>query len=120
MINFYRDLIVWQKSIELTIEIYSITTKFPKDELYGLTSQMKRSSVSIASNIAEGKNRSTKKDYVNFLRIAFGSGAELETQIEIVKRIGFVDKSTFTQCDLLLNEIMKMLNAMIIKLTPKS
>ena len=84
-INSYRDLIVWEKAINLTVEIYKITENFPKEEIYGLTSQMRRSAVSIPSNIAEGRNRGTRKDFCNFLRIALGSCAELSTQIEIKK-----------------------------------
>jgi len=114
--NSYRDLIVWQKSIELVTEIYKITRKFPKEEIYGLTSQMRRCAVSISSNIAEGRNRGTKKDYVQFLRIAYGSGAELETQITICKRIEETKQQNYTTIDSLLNEVMKMLNSMIQKL----
>src|SRR3989338_10859701 len=114
--NSYRDLIVWQKSIELVTEIYKITRKFPKEEIYGLTSQMRRCAVSISSNIAEGRNRGTKKDYVKFLRIAYGSGAELETQITICKRIEETKQQNYTTIDSLLNEVMKMLNSMIQKL----
>lgn len=80
-INSYKDLIVWQKSMELVKSIYEMTANFPKEEIYGLISQMKRSSISIPSNIAEGKRRGTRKDYRQFLVIAYGSGAELETQI---------------------------------------
>lgn len=115
--NSYRDLIVWQKSIELVTEIYKVTKKFPREEIYGLTSQMRRCAVSIPSNIAEGRNRSTKKDYVQFLRIAYGSGAELETQITICKRIEETKQQSYTIIDSLLNEVMKMLNSMIQKLT---
>ena len=86
-INTYRDLIVWQKSMDLVVEIYKLTKNFPKSEIYGLTSQMKRCAVSIPSNIAEGRRRGSRKDYRHFLIIAYGSGAELETQIEIVKRL---------------------------------
>ena len=87
MINSYRELIVWQKSIELVVAVYNLTAKFPKEEAYGLTSQMRRSAVSIPSNIAEGRSRGTKKDFTQFLRISYGSGAELETQIIIAKKL---------------------------------
>ena len=90
MIQSYRDLVVWQKSVELSVEIYKITSKFPKDELYGLVSQMRRSAVSIPSNIAEGKNRGTRKDFAQFLRISYGSGAELETQLEIAHQLQYL------------------------------
>lgn len=109
MVNSYKDLIVWQKSIDLVLEIYKLTNKFPKSETYGLVSQMRRSAVSIPSNIAEGRGRSTRKDYRNFLVIAYGSGAELETQIIISKKLSFgiID---FSKADNLLEETMKMLN----------
>ena len=86
-IQSYRDLIVWQKAVELSVAVYGLTEHYPKEEIYGLISQMRRASVSIASNIAEGRYRGTRKDFCQFLRIAFGSGAELETQIEISKRL---------------------------------
>jgi len=115
-IKTYKDLFVWQKSIELVLEIYRIADHFPKEEVYGITSQMKRSAVSIPSNIAEGKRRGTRRDFCYFLNIAYGSGAELETQIEIVKKLNFGINLDFAKIDLLLNEIMRMLNVMISKL----
>ncbi len=81
--------------------------------MYGLISQMRRCSISIPSNIAEGSRRSTKKDYSHFISIAFGSGSELETQIEIVKRLAFGKNLDFIKADNLLNEIMRMLNKML-------
>lgn len=120
MIKSYKDLLVWQKSLELSVKIYNITRKFPKEEIYGLTSQMRRCSVSIPSNIAEGKNRATRKDFSQFLRIAYGSGAELETQIEISKKLNFIDSESFSEAEILLDEIMRMLNVMIKKLTANS
>jgi|SRR3989338_2480067 len=109
MINSYKDLIVWQRAIELVVEIYKLTDKFPKSEIYGLVSQMRRSAVSIPSNIAEGRRRGTKKDYRNFLVIAYGSGAELETQIIISKKLSF-GIMDYNKADSLLDETMKMLN----------
>ncbi|NOQ68405.1 four helix bundle protein [Patescibacteria group bacterium] len=111
--NSYKDLIVWQKSMDLIVEIYKLTDNFPRSEIYGLTSQMRRCSVSIPSNIAEGRRRGSKKDYRHFLIIAYGSGAELETQIEIAKRLQFNKNSDFIKVDSLLNEIMRMLNKML-------
>lgn len=84
-IHSHKNLIVWQKGIELTKQVYLITDKFPREEIYGITSQMRRSAVSIPSNTAEGRSRGTRKDFVQFLRIAMGSASELETQIEIAK-----------------------------------
>jgi len=117
MIKSYKELIVWQKSIELVAEIYKLTKQYPREDIYGLTSQTRRSAISIPSNIAEGRNRGTRKDFAQFLRIAFGSGAELETQIEIAKRIYKNKKLNFSKADYLLNEIMKMLNVIIKKLS---
>jgi four helix bundle protein len=112
-VESYKDLIVWQKSMDLVVEIYKISDIFPKSELYGLTSQMRRCAVSIPSNIAEGKRRSSRKDFNHFLTISFGSGSELETQIEIVKRLPFGKDLDFTKIDSLLLETMKMLNKLI-------
>ena len=85
----YRDLIVWQKSVELVVAIYKLTEKFPSVEVYGLTSQMRRAVISIPSNIAEGRKRGTRKDFRPFLVVAYSSGAELETQLEIAKKLPF-------------------------------
>jgi four helix bundle protein len=114
-INSYKDLIVWQKSMLLVNLIYKLTCFFPKEELYGLTSQMKRSAISIPSNIAEGKRRGGK-EYKRFLIISFGSGAELETQIEIAKNQNFGNTEEYTEIEELLLEVMKMLNILIRKL----
>lgn len=118
IIHSYRDLIVWQRSIELVVAVYELTEKYPKEEIYGLISQTRRSGVSIPSNIAEGRFRGTKKDYLQFLRIAYGSGAELETQIEIAKRLTKTKNLYFIKVDSLLEEVMKMLNKMIKNLNP--
>lgn len=118
MINSYKDLIVWQKSIELTIAIYELSEYFPREEIYGITSQMRRSAVSIPSNIAEGRFRGTKKDYLHFLRIAYGSGAELETQIVIVKKLYDTKNINYLDVDRLLDEVMRMLNVMIRNMNP--
>ncbi len=112
----YKDLTVWKKSIELVVELYHITKKFPSSELYGLTSQMRRAAVSISSNIAEGKARGTRKEYRHFLYNAFGSGSELETQIEIAKKLKFVEENDIQTTACLLEEILKMLNVLIRKL----
>ena len=111
----YKDLIVWQRSIELVIAVYELTEDFPKEELYGLTSQMRRAAVSIPSNIAEGRFRGTKKDFLQFLRIAYSSGAELETQLEIAKRLRQTKDFDYSKVDSLLLEVMKMLNTIIRK-----
>jgi four helix bundle protein len=111
--NGYRDLIVWQKSMDLVIVVYELTEKFPKSEIYGLTSQIRRCTVSMPSNIAEGSRRRTQKDFRQFLIIAYSSGSELETQIEIAKRLPFGKNLDYIKVDSLLIEVMKMLNKMI-------
>ena len=116
MIHTYKDLFVWQKAIILAVETYKITENFPKSELYGITSQMRRAAVSIPSNIAEGRGRGTKKDYVNFLRIAYGSASELETQLTIVQKLPFGNKLDCSTMKSLLSEVMRMLNSMIKKI----
>jgi len=118
MIKSYKELIVWQKSIELVTLVYEITEQFPSKEIFGLTSQMRRAAISIASNIAEGRCRGTRKDFVQFLRIAFGSCAELETQILIAKNLKFLQKTD--KISSLTEEIMKILSSMIKKLTADS
>ena len=116
-VTTYKELIVWQKSIELVIEIYNLTRSFPKSEIYGLTSQLRRAAISIPSNIAEGSRRGTKRDYCHFLSIAFGSGAEVETQLEIAKKLPETDDLIYGNVSILLDSIMRMLNVMIKKLS---
>lgn len=106
----YKELIVWQKSIELVTAIYKITDNFPQSEIYGLTSQMRRAAISIPSNIAEGSRRASKKEFRRFLLMTFGSGAELETQLEIAQRLGYASIEDQDPANLLLNEVMRMLN----------
>jgi four helix bundle protein len=115
--NSYQELIVWQKSIDLVAEIYKLTESFPNNEMYGLTSQMRRAAVSIPANIAEGFCRKHKQEYAQFVRIAFGSGGELETHLVIAKRLGFVDVEKYEKIEPLLLEVMKMLNKLIQSLT---
>jgi four helix bundle protein len=108
----HKDLIVWQKSIELVVEIYRITSKFPSSELFGIVMQMRKAVVSIPSNIAEGYGRRSKKETDQFYLISFGSGLELETQIVISKKLKFVDSNEWTKADKLLDEVLRMLNKM--------
>ncbi|MEK7070291.1 MAG: four helix bundle protein [Patescibacteria group bacterium] len=115
-IKSYKNLIVWQKAIELVVSIYELTESLPKSEIYGLTSQMRRSSVSIPSNISEGSLRGTRKDYCHFISTSFGSGGELETQIEVLKRLPFGRNLDYSKSEKLLDEVMKMLNVLIQKL----
>ena len=111
----YKELIVWHKSIELVKQIYIITGKFPKVELYGIISQMRRTVISIPSTIAEGYGRKSPKEYAQYLSIAYGSALELETQIIISKELNFVKPGDFTKAEDLLMEVSKMLNSMTSK-----
>lgn len=114
----YKELIVWQKSIDLVVEIYKITSLFPKSELFGLVSQMRRSVVSIPSNIAEGRSRGSRIEYRKFLIIAYSSAAELETQILISKKLFGINLDKYKYLDNLLEQVIKMLNKSIQSLKP--
>ena len=116
----YKDLVVWQKSIELVITIYELTDNFSKEETYGLTSQIRRAAVSMPSNIAEGKMRGGDVEFKRFLFIAFASGAELETQLIIAKKLPKTAKLDYNKVDSLLEEVMKMLNKLISQLGPSA
>jgi four helix bundle protein len=115
----HKDLTVWQKSIDFVAEIYKVTKNFPKEETFGLQSQIRRAAVSIPSNISEGASRSSKKEFIQFLYISMGSASELETQIIIANKIGYIQNAA-----LLMNEIdsiKKMINGLITYLKkPKS
>lgn len=117
MLQNYKDLVVWQKSVELSIKIYEATKSFPKEEMFGLVSQIRRSAVSIPSNIAEGRCRGSRKDFVQFLRIAYGSCAELQTQLKIAHKLSFIDLQHYSELEILSEEICKMLRSMISKLS---
>lgn len=112
-ITSYKDLLVWKKSIAMVKEVYLLTKMLPEDERYGLTSQMRRSAVSIASNIAEGWGRNSTKNYVQFLRIARGSLLELETQIIICRELSYIENENYNTINNLIVEESKMLNALI-------
>jgi four helix bundle protein len=107
----YKKLNVWQRSMDLATSVYHYTKSFPSHEQFGLTSQMRRAAVSIPSNIAEGSRR-RGKDAHQFLLISFGSGSELETQLELSQRLNYGDGTLHAQCDSLLSEVMRMLNTM--------
>ena len=113
MSRSYKDLIVWKKSMDLVMRIYDITDSFPKSELFGLTNQIRKSAISIPSNISEGKMRFSDQEFRRFLKIAYGSAAELETQLEIARRLGFGDIKEYLKVENLLTEILKMLNKLI-------
>lgn len=119
-IKSFRDLIVWQKAMDLVETVYLTTKLFPSDERYALTSQVKRASVSVPSNIAEGYGRHSTMDYIRFLQIALGSLNEVQTQLELGCRLGFVEKDAVLDASSLCTEIEKMLVALITKLREKS
>lgn len=115
-ITSYKELTVWQKSYKLTREIYSITETFPKKEDFFLTSQMGRCSLSVPSNIAEGYRRNHRKEFIQFLQIAYGSASELEMQLLLTKDVGYIDNEKYIECDSLLTAVLKMLNVMLVKI----
>ena len=119
MLKTYRDLKVWQKSYELCLKIYRITGKFPKEEKYGLTSQLRRSAVSVPSNIAEGYGRKTTADYIRMLYIAYGSICEVETQILLAGDFGFIEKGESKIIKSNIVEVERMLKALIKSLENK-
>ena len=112
MPNTYRDLKVWQKSIDLAERIYRLTAAFPASEMYGLSSQMRRAAVSIPSNIAEGWGRRSRKDYGRFVLVARGSNDELQTQLVIAGRLEFCTAQQFEEVNALSDEIGKMLSGL--------
>ncbi|MBU4257207.1 four helix bundle protein [Patescibacteria group bacterium] len=109
----FKDLLVWQKAVDLAVLMYSITEKFPKSELYGITNQMRRSAVSISSNIAEGFKRSHRKEKLQFYNIAYASTAELESQIEVSYKLNFFNNQDYQKLNSSVVEIGKMINGLI-------
>ena len=109
----HKDLIVWQKSLDYVTEIYQLTKSYPKDEIYGLTNQLRRAAVSIPSNIAEGAARSTKKEFNQFLHISLGSLSELETQLLISENLGYLSKEDSLKKIEKLTEIRRILLGLI-------
>ena len=109
----HRDLKVWTNSINLVTMIYQVTSDFPKEELFGITSQMRRAAVSIPSNIAEGAARNSKKEFNNFLSIALGSASELETQILISRNLNYLNSNNSEKLLNDLNEIQKMIQGLM-------
>ncbi|ADR21673.1 four helix bundle protein [Marivirga tractuosa] len=112
----YKKLKIWEKSMELSLLVYQITSTFPKEERFGLISQIRRCAVSIPSNIAEGSSRDSSKDFSRFLRISIGSSFELETQLLLSKKLEFISHDDFDNLEITLNEVQKMLNSFIKKL----
>ena len=114
--NYYTDLKVWQKAMDLVEIVYKLVKYLPKEETYALSDQMRRAVVSIPSNIAEGQQRNTQKDFKNFLFIARGSNAEIETQLRICVRLKYLNEEQVKPAMELCSEIFKMLSAFITKL----
>ncbi len=112
-VKSYTELLIWKKAIQITKGIYTLVRTLPKEELYGLSDQMRRSSISIASNIAEGQERNTTTEFIRFLSIAQGSRAELETQLIIGKEIGYFREEDINPLMEQLSELGKMTNSLI-------
>jgi four helix bundle protein len=115
----FRDLKVWRDSMTLVEEIYQVTSRFPASERFGLTAQVRRAAVSIPSNIAEGKRRKRQRAYLNHLDIALGSQGEVETQLEISSRLGFVKKDDVRRVEARIAEVGRMLNGLIESVQPE-
>lgn len=117
-INSYKDLEAYKKSYEVTKLVYKLTTSFPKEEMYGLANQLRRAAVSVPSNIAEGYMRGSK-EYVQFLKIALGSAAELETQLLLIRDLGFCDDNVFNHIYDLNEEVIRLLKTYVKRLSSR-
>ncbi len=115
----YRDLIVWQKAMDLVETIYRTTGAFPREEIYGLTSQIRRAAISVPSNIAEGNGRNTTRDYVHFLGMAYGSVKEVETQVLIAERLRYIDPSRIAELVRLTAEVARLISGLINSLSKR-
>ena len=109
----HKELLVWQKAMQLVVDVYNLIRLLPKEETYGLSDQMRRAAISIPSNIAEGNARSSQKDMVHFLYIAQGSRAELETQLELCELVGYISKERLEHVLMQTQEIGRMLSGLI-------
>lgn len=116
-VESHRDLIVWQRAVDLAVLVYQLTLAFPREEMYGLSAQLRRAGVSVASNIAEGYGRRTTSDYLHFLGMARGSNLELQTQLTIAGRLSFGHTEQIGQAEALSAEVSKMLIAMMGKVS---
>ena len=114
----FRGLLVWRQAMSLARNCYFLTKKLPKEELYGLIRQMRRAAVSVPANIAEGSGRSTKRDFVNFLRISQGSLRELETYLELIVEVGLVSRKNTEDLQMEVESVAKLLNRLIQSLQP--
>ena len=120
MTQSFRDLVVWQRAMQLTVAIYKLTKSFPREEQFGLTSQIRRSVISIPSNIAEGQGRTTAGEFKQFLGIARGSTCEVQTQLEIARALNFGDAKLIDGAEALSNEVRKMLFGLLESVSPES
>ena len=112
----FRELQVWHKAHELALSIYKVSAKFPKEEVYGLTSQIRRAAVSVPTNIAEGCGRGSKKELKQFLMISMGSASEVEYQILLSQELGYIDSKAYDNLNSGIQEIKKMLSGYIVKI----
>ena len=112
----HKELVVWQRSMQLVDEVYKLIKSLPKEEQYALSNQIRRAAISIPSNIAEGNARESEKDFVRFLSIAQGSNAELETQLLLCRRLGYIDSDQLSNTIALSEEVAKMLRSLIKRL----
>jgi four helix bundle protein len=115
-IESYKDLVVWQKGIELVNELYSVTKGFPKEEMFGLTNQIRRATISVPSNIAEGWGRNSTKNYIQFIRISVGSLYEIETQLVIANNQNYITNQIKSALSEKIDELGKMLNTLLKRL----
>lgn len=116
-VKHYSELIAWQKAMDVVVGVYSLTEQFPQREVYGLSSQLRRAAVSVPSNIAEGQGRATTRDFVHFLHIARGSMQEVETQVILAGRLGFIDEHVVCKTLATTNEVLRILHGLIGALT---
>ena len=115
-VRSFRDLVVWQKSLDLAVRIYGLTRNFPREELYGLTSQIRRAAVSVSSNIAEGQGRLSPGEFRQFLGIARGSNFELQTQLEVARALGMGEAKMIDEAVALSHQVGKMIYGMLAKI----
>jgi four helix bundle protein len=116
-VRSFRDLVVWQRSIDLSVAVYRLTDAFPRSERFGLTNQLRRAATSVAANIAEGHARSSRRDYAHFLSIARGSLAETRSHLELAGRLGFASPDALAEIEELAGETSRMLTALRSRLT---
>jgi four helix bundle protein len=114
----FLDLIVWQRAVDMTVSVYELTDSFPRKEIYGLTSQLRRAAVSVASNIAEGAGRGSKKEFRQFLNVARGSNCEVQTQLIIASRLNLTAHKDIEMAESLSHEVGRMLNGLLQSLLP--